>query len=395
MANVLLTWELGAGLGHLATLAPLVKGLHDRGHRVFAALRDLSRAEGMFPDSEVSFLQAPFRSRRDGRRIDPLRTFAHIMFCNGFAEVGELRAMVGAWRNLLEYVRPDLIVFDHSPTALLAARGCQAKRALIGTGFCSPPDVSPWPDLRPWLPDDSERLHQAEMRVLDNANRVLETFGQPLLQRLGQLYGDVDENFLMTFAELDAYPDRPSGQYLGVWPNAGGKAPVWPEGGGKRIFAYLKQFQALPRLLALLNEMVCPTIVYGDGINPKLRRRFQSATLQMETDRLDLDRAAAECDLAILNGTHGTTASMLLAGTPILQIPLFLEQGLNSRAMERLGAGLTAAPNRPEQIAVRLMRLMDSHQHVEAAKQFATGHADFSPQRQIDALVDRADELLG
>ncbi len=58
----------------------------------------------------------------------------------------------------------------------------------------------------------------------------------------------VDENFLMTFTESDAYPDRPSGQYFGVWPNAGGKTPVWPEGGGKRVFAYSKQFQAVPRL---------------------------------------------------------------------------------------------------------------------------------------------------
>jgi len=394
MANVLLAWELGAGLGHLATLAPLVKGLCSRGHRVFAALRDLSRAEGMFPGCDVSFLQAPFHSRRDGRRIDPLRSFAHIMFCNGFADIGELRAMVAAWRNLLEFVGPDLVVFDHSPTALLAARGLDTRRALIGTGFCSPPDISPWPDFRPWLPDDSERLLQAEMRVLDNANRVLESFGQPLLQRLGQLYGEVDENFLMTLSELDAYPDRTGGRYWGVWPNAGGKAPEWPEGRGKRVFAYLKQFEALPQLFALLNELKCPTIIYGDGINPKLRQRAQSATLRIETDRLDLDRAAAECGLAILNGTHGTTATMLLAGKPMLQIPLFLEQGLNSRAVERLGAGLKAEPNRPEQIAVRLMRLMDSPQYAEAAKQFAAKRGDFSTDRQIDALVERTEGLL-
>jgi len=378
MANVLLAWELGGGLGHLARLAPLAKGLHERGHRVFAALRDLSRAEGMFPGSEVSLLQPPLHSQRDGRRIDPLRTFAHILFCNGFADVGELQATVGAWRNLLEDVEPDLIVFDHSPMALLAARGYGARKALIGTGFCSPPDVFPWPDLRPWLPDDSDRLHRAEMHVLDSANRVLQHFGQPMLERLGQLYGDVDDNFLMTFAELDAYPNRPDGRYWGVWPGAMGKTPAWPQGCGERIFCYLKQFQALPQLLTLLKEIGCPTIVYGDSINPKLRRQFQSATLQMETERLDLDRAATECNLAILNGTHGTTASMLSAGTPILQIPLFLEQGLNSRATERIGAGLTAEPNRPEQIAARLMRLVNSPQCGEAAKQFAAAHAHFS-----------------
>ena len=37
MARVLLAWELGAGSGHCAKLAPLAKGLIDRGHNVSVA----------------------------------------------------------------------------------------------------------------------------------------------------------------------------------------------------------------------------------------------------------------------------------------------------------------------------------------------------------------------
>jgi UDP:flavonoid glycosyltransferase YjiC (YdhE family) len=37
MATILLTWELGAGLGHLVNLLPLARGLLQRGHRVYAA----------------------------------------------------------------------------------------------------------------------------------------------------------------------------------------------------------------------------------------------------------------------------------------------------------------------------------------------------------------------
>jgi hypothetical protein len=46
--NVFLTWELGTGLGHLIDLLPLVQGLPQRGHRVFAAMQDLSKAERVF-----------------------------------------------------------------------------------------------------------------------------------------------------------------------------------------------------------------------------------------------------------------------------------------------------------------------------------------------------------
>ena len=47
MATILLTWELGGGLGHLANLGPIAGLLTDRGHRVCAALRHPSSANGI------------------------------------------------------------------------------------------------------------------------------------------------------------------------------------------------------------------------------------------------------------------------------------------------------------------------------------------------------------
>jgi hypothetical protein len=143
MATVLLTWELGIGLGHLVNLLPLARDLSQRGHRVVAVLKNLLPAEKVFGDINVEYLQAPIRTQPPRCLIDPIRTFAHTLLNFGFNNVAELRVMAQAWRNLYKYVRPDLIVFDHSPTALLAARGCKAKKALIGTGFFCPLDQYP------------------------------------------------------------------------------------------------------------------------------------------------------------------------------------------------------------------------------------------------------------
>jgi hypothetical protein len=407
MATIILAWELGTGLGHLVNLLPFVHGIRKRGCRIVCAVQELAKAEEFLGAEGISYLQAPIPTPVSANAIDPQRTFAHILHNHGFGDHGTLRAAANAWRNLFELIAPDLIVFDHSPTALLAARGLPAKRALIGTGFFCPLDEYPLADLRPWLPDANDRLCQDEDRVLDNANYVLSAWGQPPLGHLSRLFHDVDEQFLVTLPELDHYQDRrgslslgPSGnsdvgaKYWGVWPNIGGRLPLWPEGPGKRVFAYLKPFPALPRLLQQLCDLRCRTIVHGNGADANLRSRFASATMRFENDPLDLAEVGTTCDLAILNGNHGTTVSMLLAGKPTLQVPLFLEQGLFSQAVARLGAAVVATPDRPLEVVAGLMELLGSPKHAEAARRFAARYTDYDPQRQIAAIVDRMEELL-
>ena len=58
MPTVLLAWELGGGLGHFMNLRPLAEGLRRRGHRVVAALRDLSVARRFLADAPTSAAEA-------------------------------------------------------------------------------------------------------------------------------------------------------------------------------------------------------------------------------------------------------------------------------------------------------------------------------------------------
>lgn len=62
--------------------------------------------------------------------------------------------------------------------------------------------------------------------------------------------------------------------------------------------------------------------------------------------------------------------------------------------MVRMGAGLAASPERPEQIAVRLLGMIHSEQFANAAQAFAARFADFDPQRQVAKMVQRAENLL-
>jgi len=393
MATILLTWELGGGLGHMMGLRPLAEQLVRRGHHVVAILRDLSITHQVFADLGVEILQAPFKHERM-RHIEPTCTFAQVLYTVGFGEAGELATLAQAWRQMFEWLKPDLIVLDHSPTALLAARGLPARRALIGQGFAFPPDVARLPNLRTWLRPDPAPLQACEDRVLSNINNVLRSWGQAPLERVTQLYHPVDANFLLTFPELDVYP-RPQGtRYWGALPPGGiGPPPEWPPGRGPRIFAYLKPFPALPQLLEAISGLPNPSLIFADGLSGQARERLSRPNVKFAAGAVDMPQTAAQCDLAILNGTHATTAAMLLAGKPVLQIPIFLEQALNAIASVKLGAAISALPTKPEQVVGGLQAMLADGKFAAAAQAFAARHAEHDAVGQLEQLIDRAVEL--
>ncbi len=392
MATYLFAWELGLGLGHLVNLRPLVQGLAARGHRVELVLRELDRAPAVFPIESIGLWQAPFKTRRTGE-VTPTLSFAHLLAEAGFGQAGELRGLAEGWRSIFRHVDPDVIVFDHSPAALVAARGFRAKRVTLGTGFFCPLDESPLECVQPWLQADAAELARDEQRVLDVINEVLASWHEPPLSRVAGLYYPADEHFLVTFPELEHYPRRTGARYWGAWSSGFGKPPQWPAGSGKRIYAYLKPFAALPTLLGTLVRSGCPTIIYCDGIPVRVQQEFQTPTVRFENEPLDMQRVGRECDLAILNGNHGTAVSILLAGKPSLQIPIHVEQALLASAIVRMGAALAAAPDSPEDVERKLQALVAGDRCVEAAGRFAATYATFDPSSQIAEIVNRLEAL--
>jgi len=394
MATYLFAWELGYGLGHLVNLRPLAAGLRTRGHRVELVLRNLAQARAIFPADEGPYWQAPYRQFRPPT-AGPTLSFAQILYENGFCDALELASHGDAWRNIFRAVDPDVIVFDHSPTALLAARGMRAKRVTVGTGFFLPVDETPLRSLQPWLKPDPVKLAQHEQGVLAIANGALKHWSQPPLEHLAELYHPSDEHLLLTFAELDHYGTREGTRYWGAWTGGFGKSPDWPDASGKRIYAYLKPFPQLNTLLDLLRRSGQPTIVFGGEIAESVRQEFAGPTLRFEREPLDIGRVAEECDFAILNANHGTAISFLRAGKPSLQIPIYVEQSLLAMAMMKLGAALAAPPDRPQEIARQLEILLQAPNPTPGAASFAARYADFNADQQIDLILDRLEQLAG
>lgn len=396
MSTILLAWELGAGMGHLTTLRPIGHALALRGHRVVAAVRDLTRVRGIFAGTDISYIPAPVYPRKGKGPVEDPLSFAHLLANIGFTHQNALETILSAWGTLIECVRPDMVVAEHSPTALLALRDLQIPRVAVGTGFTCPPDSCP---LAHWSRNgqtaDPEQLARDETTVLGHVNRALESRARRPLATLGQLFNEVDEVFLATYRELDHFGERTGARYWGHWPFGVGTEPVWPAGEGSKVFAYLKPFPALEDLLRVLRAAGLPTIVVADNLDRGLVERYASATLFFEPRPVDLRAAAADCDLAILNAGHGTTVAMLLAGKPCLLLPIYMEQLLLAKKVEQLGAGCLAPLRSGPRLAEILQEMLASAQYGKRARDFAARYRGFSPGQQVAEVVDRIEQRLG
>ncbi|HEV2972593.1 MAG TPA: hypothetical protein VGY55_21680 [Pirellulales bacterium] len=413
MATILYAWELGGGLGHILRSLPLAQKLAARGHRVIATLRELRRAENAFGGAAVQYLPAPHLAWRIPDPIEPVRKYADLLHNVGFAHAEDLRILTRAWQTLFALVRPDLILCDHSPSALLAASIDEIPCALIGTGFCCPPAGATLPNLRSWLkgnaPVPQRSLVNGEgtkhpqtgplpkgerdERVLANINEIRAARGNARWVRLSQLYSSVAETFLTTFAELDHFPDRGDAKYLGAWESDQGKAFAWPSGNGPRVFMYTHRFPARDWLLEHLRQRGYSTVAYTHDLPREAAEKLVGPTLRLASAPLDIAQAAPECDVAILNAGHNSAAQFLLAGKPLLLLPISLEQGLLMRRLVEQGLAISAPPDRPAAIEAALNDLLSNSRYRDAARVFAAKYASYNPEAAQDRIVARIEEL--
>ena len=321
MSRILFAWELGGNLGHIMRMRTVARALRERGH-------DVSLHKEPSPRSS-----APDLPREPA-------SYPEILLHYGFADPAALTDAIRRWRSLYAQAAPDLIVFDHAPTALLAARGLGIPRVLLGTGFASPPRVTPMPTIRPWQDIPVERLIASEQRALDTANTALRALGARPLDVFHEFL-DVEENILATLPELDHYGARPHTKYWGpISDDSNGIEPRWPDGEGKKLFVYIRPTSVAFRpLAALLRRSRLRSVWFAPGIRPDAISQLESPSLRIVREPINVPLAVRSSHAAVLHGGHSTTAAMLLAGVPVLVLPEHVEQYLIGRNVAALGAG--------------------------------------------------------
>ena len=396
MSTILFAWELGGGLGHLLQFAPLARALARSGHRIAFALKDLRLVRPLLGTLPLELWQAPQwlgGGRRDLRPVN----YAELLMQFGYLDPHGLAGVVEAWRNLYRQVRPDLIVVNHAPTALLAASGLPIARAIVDMGFGLPPKRSPLPPMRWWAPVDQARLVRSEARVVATINALARAFRFPPRASLAALF-DAELRFLCTFPELDHYPGREAGAaYAGpLFTADAGRLPRWPSGTGPRLFAYLDLPAEISACaLAAFAALDCRTLIYAPCVARDLGFRITGGRIALVGEPVHVGRVLADADAVICHGS-GLSAAALLAGKPVLLVARHLEQYLVGLRIRQLGAGaLLPADEIATGFASAVHDLLAVEDRAAAARRFAARHATFSAAAQLADLHARCEAVLG
>ena len=370
MARVLIAWEFGRNLGHIARDLPLARACRDAGHEVVWAVRDLRGAARELAGEGFSLLQAPLL--RSGQVNAAPINFADMLLREGYEDSAGLLGVLQGWHALMRLTSVSAVVYDYAPTALLAAHALGLPTMILGSGFMVPAPGVPSPGFFPNAAPAA--LQAAEDRFVANVNVALQALGTAPVASLRDLYAQ-GEQVLTTFEELDPFGPRGQARYVGPMYALGRQTRVeWQGGGARRIFAYLRpEVPSCESLLEALQAGQAEVVCAMPGLPAAWPARFPR--VRFVPGAVDMDVLLPGADLAITNGS-GTIPNCLLAGVPVLVLPHFNEQYLAGLRLQRYGAGIVVPGKASTAEYVGLVdRLLSQPTFRQQAQAFAQRYA--------------------
>lgn len=398
--TILCTWEMGSELGHLSRLSAITQGLTEDFQTAVAA-KDLSRAYPFFAGSNTQVLQAPIWLPKI-RMQRPIACLADTLLLMGYLEPDPLHSLIKAWQGLAELIKPDLVIYDYSPTAMLAMRHLNIPKINVGTGFSEAVPGKPILDWRPQFVEQTntqgELIRRQESKVLENINVVQARLGQPPLNRLSDIYS-TDYTLLNTFPDLDLYRNtREQAEYCLKQNAPAYKRTIrFPNNNQQNILAYIKpQHPQLPMLLQTLARFPANSIAVCPSNGAEQLLKYQSTSLQIITELVDLQSAMDQADLFIGHGNMSSTCESLQAGKPLMVLPIQLEQLLNGKNIERLKLGkLMEKIDTPEMLVTNLDELLKERHYKDNVEKFSQDNQQYWKNSLPERTKALCKQLLG
>ncbi|MFA5394399.1 MAG: glycosyltransferase [Methanogenium sp.] len=306
-------------------------------------------------------------------------------------------SLVEGWRSIFLSVCPHLVIVESSPTALMALKTIPNKiRTIItGTGFSIPPNRNPFPNLKPWIAQQTD-FRKLEEDLLFIINKIMKYYRVHKLTKMSNLY-DADFTILKTLPELDPYPNRNNPFYYGSWPSNEGENFEYKK--GSRIFVYLnKKFLHQNTLMLLLEALSTikgiNSVVYIEDLPNELKKKYSHPSIQYFDRPINISKALGETHLAITHAGLNTTINFLLNGTPVLMIPEYLEQFITAKLVDKMGCGMIMSSiHFPIKSNINIMITL--HKYRRNTMNFSEKYSGFFQEPLDRIIINKIHDLLG
>jgi hypothetical protein len=387
-----MAWEMGAGLGHVLSLARIAETLRRRGQEICGAyLCRLENSALLAPHVKEPIRLAPtFGAPSRSQAGDPpqVATYGEFLGDIGYGSAERLSRQIGLWRRIYQEDRPDLVIADSAPTALIAARSMGLGTIAIGTPYYLPPSNLP---TFPLLASGDLPRRYNEAALLATLNTVLESFGGEALAAFPQVF-DADASCVTSLRMVDFYDGQ---RALPILPPIHECPP--PAGHeGNEVIVYLSAPPPIEDpLWDALAGLDMPTHIVASDLDEPVRRKLsrQNITLGLGLSALltpvDL---VARCRVLVSNGNSGIVNLGLRAALPQVCLPLTSEHVSTCFGLSRHGAAVVLDRQRrtAADITVAIRETYEQRSALERARSLA---AEVAPAFRINAAAAIADQI--
>jgi UDP:flavonoid glycosyltransferase YjiC (YdhE family) len=336
--KVLLAWEHGRNLGHVARLRTIALAFVRAGAHVAWAVPP-QQCSQLRASGARSVYESPLLTRRS-RRDTPPNSYADVLVAIGLDDAEAVTVAVRAWIDLYARERVDMVVLDYAPVAQLAALALGLPARQVTNGFDAPPPEIPLFSIGARGP----MLERRKAETIDSLHRELERVGRAVgtTLNLTTLLG-YPQRWYDCIPDTDPYGPRQDGLYLGPLGEPPDQISVeWPQhGGDERAFVYLRSKAQASVVLRALAARRARVVCFWPTASLEDLKCFAGNETIVKTCPVSLACLLPASNVVVNYGSSALVCQTVLAGKPQVMWPTDGEKWLVAKKVIEAGLGLT------------------------------------------------------